>query len=69
MYVLYWVTKAKERRGEERTADQSKVGKWTEGDDGNLSRVQICLLNQEGSSRLIYRLGSRWREVLVSQAV
>ena len=64
MYVLYWLTKAEETR-----ADQSKVGKWTEGDDGNLSRVQICLLNQEGSSRLIYRLGSRWREVLVSQAV
>jgi hypothetical protein len=32
-------------------------------------RVQICLLNQKGSSRLIYRLGSWWREVLVSQAV
>ena len=60
---------ADQLKGEESRADQSKVGKWAEGDNGNLTRVQVCLLNQEGSSRLIYRLGSWWREVLVSQAV
>lgn len=55
---------------EQREADQSKVGERAEGDDGDLSRVQIRLLDEEGSYRLLHWLGCGRRSgVLVSQAV
>ena len=55
---------------EQREADQSEVCERAEGDDGDLPRVQVRLLDEEGRRRLVHwlRRGLR-REALVSHAV